>query len=112
SAPAANKQTYSQDEEIKISCAVKNTSAVDGAEVVQLYIHDELSTSVRPVKEMRRFQKVYLKAGETQNVIFTLNKNDLMYYDATLSKVFEPGEFKIMVGSSSVELKDCMIVVE
>lgn len=112
SAPVASKQKYSAVEDIKISCNVKNTSATDGAEVVQLYIHDELSNSVRPVKEMRGFQKVYLKAGESKDVEFTLCKNDLMYYDSTLEKVFEPGEFKIMVGNSSVNVKDCMITVE
>ncbi|MCF0244823.1 MAG: glycoside hydrolase family 3 C-terminal domain-containing protein [Bacteroidaceae bacterium] len=112
SAPVASKKTYSQNEEVKVSCTVKNTSAVDGAEVVQLYIHDELSTCVRPVKEMRGFQKVQLKAGEEKTIDFTLSKNDLMYYDSTLNKVFEPGEFKIMVGNSSVNLKDCIIIME
>lgn len=112
SKPTASKSNYASSEDIKITCSVSNTSNVDGAEVVQLYIHDELSNCVRPVKEMRGFQKVYLKAGETKTVEFSLCKNDLMYYDSSLNKVFEPGEFKVMVGNSSVNVKDCMINVE
>ncbi|MCF0202741.1 MAG: glycoside hydrolase family 3 C-terminal domain-containing protein [Bacteroidaceae bacterium] len=111
SEPMPDKKTYTPEQDININCTVTNTSNTDGTETVQLYIHDEVSKTVRPVKELRRFQKVRLKAGEHKNITFTLNKNDLMYYDNTLNKIFEPGDFRIMVGNSSTNTKDCTITV-
>ena len=101
SQPKVAKDTLPQTETAKITVTVKNIGNVDGAEVVQLYIRDEFSSVVRPIKELKAFQKVYLKAGESKEVTFTLTKENLMFYNEKLEKIFEPGNFLVYVGSSS-----------
>jgi beta-glucosidase len=86
---------------ITVSTTVKNTGSREGAEVVQLYIRDLVGTITRPVKELKGFQKISLKAGESKKVTFTLSENDLKFYNANLDFVAEPGDFKIFVGNSS-----------
>lgn len=80
---------------------VTNTSTVDGAEVVQLYIKDIVATSTRPVKELKAFEKVFLKAGEAKEVKFEISVEDLKYYNHDLNFVAEPGEFELMIGTDS-----------
>ena len=111
STPRVDRDIYSSDEIVEVLVDVKNVSSVDGCETVQLYIHDDFSSSVRPVKELRDFQKVYLKAGESKTISFQLVKNNFMYYDQSLRKVFEPGTFTIMVGNSSDNVKSCSIEI-
>ena len=111
STPRVDRDIYSSDEIVEVLVDVKNVSSVDGCETVQLYIHDDFSSSVRPVKELRGFQKVYLKAGESKTISFQLVKNNFMYYDQSLRKVFEPGTFTIMVGNSSDNVKSCSIEI-
>ena len=80
-----------------------NTGKMDGTEIVQLYIRDEYGSITRPVKELKGFQRVALKAGETKKVEFTITPDDLKFY--TIRKVWEvePGDFTIMVGASSAD---------
>lgn len=87
----------------KLTASVKitNTSEVDGAEVVQLYIRDIVATSTRPVKELKSFEKVFLKAGETKDVKFEISIDDLKYYNHDLEFVAESGEFEVMIGTDS-----------
>ncbi|MET3029448.1 fibronectin type III-like domain-contianing protein, partial [Flavobacterium sp. UW10123] len=73
----------------------------DGKEVVQLYIHDEYASIVRPIKELKGFELVNLKKGETKTVNFTLTDKELGFYDNEENYLVEPGTFKIMVGGSS-----------
>lgn len=101
SAPKVDKDTLSSSETVTIKASVKNVGNVDGAEVVQLYIRDEFAQVVRPIKELKGFAKVYLKAGDSKEVEFKLTKKDLMFYDQSLKKIFEPGNFLVYVGSSS-----------
>jgi beta-glucosidase len=90
---------------ITVSTTIKNISKVDGAEVVQLYIRDVVSSLRRPDKELKGFKKVFLKADESQVVRFSLQQNDLTFYDPGQKKwISEPGEFEILVGSSSREI--------
>ncbi len=84
-----------------VSVDVKNTGSRDGAEVVQLYIRDNYSSVPRPVKELKGFKKIWLKPGETQTVNFTITPEALSFYDASMKWVVEPGDFTIMVGTSS-----------
>ena len=84
--------------------AVTNTGARDGAEVVQLYVRDLVSSVTRPVKELKGFERVFLRAGETKTVTLDITPESLAFYDANMDYVVEPGEFAIMVGSSS---RDC-----
>lgn len=65
---------------------------------MQLYIHDKLASITRPVKELKKYQRINIKKGESRNVEFTLSDNDLKFYNADLDYVFEPGEFEIMIG--------------
>jgi len=80
---------------------VTNAGKYDGAEVVQLYIRDMVGSITRPVKELKGFQKIFLKAGETKTVTFTITPVDLKFYNYDLVYDWEPGEFMIMVGGNS-----------
>lgn len=93
------------DGTLTASVTVTNTGTREGKETVQLYIHDVYSTSTRPVKELRGFQKINLKPGESKEVTFTLSAEDLKYYNHDLQYVCEPGEFEAMIGSNSRDVK-------
>ncbi|MBR1434242.1 MAG: beta-glucosidase BglX [Bacteroidales bacterium] len=97
---------------VKVSVDVKNTGSMDGKEIVQLYIHDIYATSTRPVKELKGFQKVDIKAGETKTVEFTLTAEDLSYYNHDLQWVCESGDFEIMVGPNSRDTKAITLTVK
>ena len=90
---------------LKATITVKNTGNYDGAEVVQLYIRDVLGSITRPVKELKGFQKVFLKAGEEKTVSFNITTNDLKFYNNELKYDWEPGEFEIMIGGNSADVK-------
>jgi beta-glucosidase len=88
----------------KITVDVTNTGARRGDEVVQLYIRQEVSSVTRPVKELRGFQRISLKPGETRTVEFALGFDELSYYNRAMLRVVEPGTFMIMIGGNSVDL--------
>ena len=90
---------------LKASVAVTNTGKYDGAEVVQLYIRDMVGSVTRPVKELKGFQKIWLKAGESKTVTFSITPEDLKFYNYNLKYDWEPGEFEIMIGTSSADVK-------
>jgi beta-glucosidase len=91
---------------ITISANITNSSTVNGEEVVQLYIRDKVASVTRPLKELKGFEKIYLKAGETKTVNFTINKSTLQFYSESLDAwITEPGEFDIMIGTSSDNIK-------
>lgn len=85
---------------------VKNTGNRKGAETVQLYIHDDKSSLPRPVKELKGFKKVFLEPGEEQEVVFTVDKKALSFFDpAKHDWIAEPGTFEAWVGASSTDIK-------
>ena len=88
---------------------VTNKSNVDGKEVVQLYIRDMVGSSTRPVKELKGFQKVLIKAGESKQIVFRITPEDLKFYNYHLKYDWEPGEFKIMIGGNSKDVKAAMV---
>lgn len=90
---------------VQASVQVTNTSDVDGEEVVQLYIRDHFASAIRPIKELKGFQKVMIKAGETKTITFNINWETLAFYGADETFKAEPGMFSIMVGGSSDELE-------
>ena len=90
-----------QDGTVNVSVTVKNTGERDGEEIVQLYIRDVYSDVTRPVKELKGFERVPLKAGESREVHFTLKPEHLRYYNLDMKRVVEPGEFQVLVGPSS-----------
>jgi len=87
------------------SVTVTNTGNKDGKEVVQLYIRDVVGTNSRPLKELKGFQKIELKAGESKTVSFNITTVDLKYYNTDLKYDWEPGEFHIMIGGNSKDVK-------
>lgn len=90
---------------IQVKFTLENTGNYDAEEVVQLYLYDELSTFAKPVKELKGFQRIALKKGETTSVSFTVSPDMLTTLDATLKPVVEPGFFRIMIGSSSKDIR-------
>jgi beta-glucosidase len=88
------------------SVNVTNTGSKDGKETVELYIRDVVGSITRPVKELKGFQKIDLKAGETKNVSFTISVNDLKFYNGDLKYVAEPGDFKVFIGGNSRDVKE------
>jgi beta-glucosidase len=87
------------------SITVTNTGQRDGKEVVQLYIRDVVGSITRPVKELKGFQKIFLKAGESKMISFQITPDDLKFYNSELKYDWEPGEFVIMVGGNSRDVK-------
>ncbi|MBL7740910.1 MAG: beta-glucosidase BglX [Chitinophagaceae bacterium] len=87
------------------SVIVTNTGSKDGKEVVQLYIRDIVGSVTRPVKELKGFQKIELKAGEAKTISFNITTNDLKFYNYDLKYDWEPGDFLIMIGGNSKEVK-------
>ncbi len=86
---------------LRATIAVSNTGDYDGEEIVQLYVRDLVGSVTRPVKELKRFSKIFLKKGESRKVKFELNVGDLAFYRHDMSYGAEPGEFKLFIGSSS-----------
>lgn len=91
----------SPNEKITASIEVSNTGNYDGKEVVQLYIRDVVGSITRPIKELKGFQKIFLKKGEKQIVSFEISVEDLKFYDSTLEFVAEPGTFEVFIGTNS-----------
>ncbi len=94
----------SNAQKIKVSVTIKNTSNIDGDEIAQLYIHQKFASVVRPVKELKGFNKVFIKAGETKQIDFYLTDKELGFYNNSGDFVVETGSFDIMVGTNSEEL--------
>jgi beta-glucosidase len=90
------------DEKITVSVKIKNISNIGGKEVVQLYIRDVKSTLIKPFKELKDFRKVFVEAGEVENIIFQVSKDQLKSYDTTNKQwVTEAGTYEILVGNCS-----------
>ncbi len=101
-----DKNKIRDDDEIKLSVEVTNSGNVEGKEIVQLYIQDVESSLERPIKELKRFEKVFLHPNETKTVLFELKKEDLSFYNETINSwIVEDGIFKILVGSSSRDIR-------
>jgi beta-glucosidase len=95
------KKKITADGRTRVLVDVTNTGKRRGAEVVQMYIRDLVSSVTRPVKELKGFQKISLQPGETQTVAIDITPEALAFYDINMKYVVEPGEFEIMVGNSS-----------
>jgi beta-glucosidase len=94
------------------SVTVTNTGKYDGKETVQLYIRDMVGSIVRPVKELKGFQQIFLKAGESKKVSFIIGVDDLKFYNDKLDDVYEPGDFKLFIGGNSRDVKEADFVFE
>jgi beta-glucosidase len=88
-----------------VTCTIENTGKYDGEEVVQLYIRDELSSVARPVMELKGFQRVSLRKGESKTIQFLLHREHWQMLNADMHSVMEPGNFRIMIGASSRDIR-------
>ncbi|MEN9612846.1 MAG: hypothetical protein RLZZ628_3660, partial [Bacteroidota bacterium] len=99
--PTIGQTQIKQNENVWVSVSVTNTGERTGTEVVQLYIRDVVSSVTRPVKELKNFRKITLKAGERQLVTFVITPEQLSFYNRALKQVVEAGTFEVMIGTSS-----------
>ena len=113
SAPSLSNNTLNKKNEITVTVEITNTGDVDGEEIAQLYIRDNVSSATRAVKELKGYKRVALKAGETKKVTFSLNAESLAFYDINMVYCLEPGKFTIMTGSSSnsKDLKKAILTI-
>jgi beta-glucosidase len=90
--------TLKGSDKLQVSITVKNTGSRDGKHTVELYSHDQYASITPSTKRLRAFQKIFLKAGETKTVNFTIGKNDLAFVNSQLKTVTEAGDFDLMIG--------------
>lgn len=101
-----DKQVMTRTDSLKVNITVTNTGRIEGEEIVQLYIQDLYGSVVRPVKELKGFEKVCLYPGESKDIGFWITEEDLKYYAADLIFKAESGDFKIYVGSNSRDVQE------
>ncbi|AIT08702.1 beta-D-glucoside glucohydrolase [Candidatus Francisella endociliophora] len=101
SKPTQNHKVIKEGDKLIIKVNITNTGDYDGADVLQLYVHQKVRSITPPVKELKKFKKVFLKKGQTKTVTFKLDINDLKFYNNDLNYVYEPGEFEFFVNDSS-----------
>lgn len=100
-----SKNKINRNEEIAVSLKITNSGKMAGEEVVQLYLRDRFASIVRPVKELKGFNKIALQAGETREVKFIINNETISFYNNNIELISEAGEFDVMVGSSSEDIR-------
>lgn len=99
-----SSEILTEDQTCTIAVNVKNSGTWDGKEVVQLYVRDKVSSVVTPIKELKRFAKVLIKAGDTQKITFELPMKELALWNVDMKEVVEPGEFELQVGTASDQI--------
>lgn len=107
-----SRATMRRGGKLRASVTVRNAGARDGATVVQLYLQDPVASISRPVKSLKGFRKIALKAGESREVAFEIAEDDLAFYDAQLRRVTEPGRFNVYVGLDSVDVKQASFTLQ
>ncbi|QHS57562.1 beta-glucosidase BglX [Mucilaginibacter sp. 14171R-50] len=100
-----SKTAIKKNESLTVSFDLQNTGTVAGEEIAQLYIRDMVARPLRPVKELKGFKKVMLAPGETKHISFTIDKEKLVFYNDNLELITQPGEFKLMIGGASNNIK-------
>jgi beta-glucosidase len=100
-----SKKSMLKNESIMVSFDLQNAGKYAGEEVAQLYLRDMVSQPVRPIKELKGFEKVLLQPGETKTITFTVNKEKLAFYNDLLERITQPGEFRLMIGSASDDIR-------
>lgn len=109
---SSSKMGAADGNSVTATVTVKNTGNRDADEIVQLYIRDKVASISRPVKELKGFQRIHLAAGESKEVSFQITPETLKFYNAELKYVIEPGDFDIMVGPNSRDVKSALLTVE
>ncbi|HMI59630.1 MAG TPA: fibronectin type III-like domain-contianing protein, partial [Puia sp.] len=98
--------SFKPGQSLTATVTVTNSGKTDGQETVQLYVRDLVGSVVRPVKELKGFEQIFLKAGESRKISFTLHAEDLRFYNDKLEYIFEPGEFRLYIGGNSKDVKE------
>jgi beta-glucosidase len=106
SAPKLSAERMAPNEKIRVSVTLKNAGTRAGATVVQLYLHDEAASVIRPVKELKDFRRVKLEAGEARELSFEIDETMLRFYNASLQHVSEPGAFRVQLGLDSESVQE------
>lgn len=106
SAPKLSAERMTPGEKIRVSVTLKNTGSRAGATVVQLYLHDEAASVIRPMKELKDFRRVKLEAGEARELSFEIDETMLRFYNASLQHVSEPGAFRVQLGLDSESVQE------
>lgn len=99
------KNDIAANDSTTVTCDIKNTGSMEGDEVVQLYVHDELASVSRPVQKLKGFTRIHLQPGETKQVSFAITPETLQMLNANMQWVVEPGSFRIMIGASSRDIR-------
>ncbi len=107
-----SSRTMKPSDSLMVSVTVRNTGQYEGEEVVQLYLHDEVASVARPVRELKGFQKINLEPGESKEVNFLVTNEHLKFYRADMSYGSEPGEFMVFVGGSSADTQSAEFVLQ
>jgi beta-glucosidase len=110
-APVLSAKTIPSNGTVNVTVSVRNTSARTGDETVQIYVHDKVSSVTRSVMDLKAFRRVTLTPGETRAVTFTLNSEAFRMWNDKMQRVVEPGEFEILAGNSSANLKSATLTV-
>jgi beta-glucosidase len=106
-----DKNSYTATDKIQLTVSVENKGETKGKEVVQCYVHDLECSVMRPTKELKAFQKIEIEAGKTKNVSLTIDVEDLAFFDeSSNSWLVEPGEFKLLIGTSSRNIAQEIII--
>jgi beta-glucosidase len=109
--PRLSAARIGADGTVTVSVPVRNTGARAGDETVQLYVHQRVSSVTRPIKELKAFERISLAPGESKTVSFALGPEAFRLWNAAMQRVVEPGEFEIMVGPNSVDLKTVLLTI-
>lgn len=110
--PTISSETLPEIGKITISVPVTNSGMVEGAEIVQAYIHDEQSRLPRPEKELQAFDKVFLRPGETKPATLLLDKYSVGYFDTDINLwIAEEGVFRVLIGASSADIRSVSTIL-
>jgi beta-glucosidase len=107
-----DKTTINADGKLNATVTITNTGKLAGQETAELYIRDMIGSVTRPLKELKGYQKVFLQPGESKTISFTIGTDDLKFYDINMKYTYEPGDFKLFIGTSSQDVKEADFKVE
>jgi len=107
-----DKTTINANDKLNATVTITNTGKFAGQETAELYIRDMIGSVTRPLKELKGFKKVFLQPGESKTIVFTVNTDDLKFYDINMKYIYEPGDFKLFIGTSSQDVKEADFKVE
>jgi beta-glucosidase len=110
-APRLSENRIAASGSVTVSVPVRNTGTRAGDETVQLYVHQQVGSVTRPVKELKAFRRITLAPGESTTVDFVLNSESFRMWNAAMQRVVEPGDFDVMVGPDSVQLKSVSLTI-